>query len=85
MIARGIDKPDLRYEQLPYDQVQQMLTQMGLPPKTAAVYIEMYQAINAGVIVPQEPRVPENSTPTSFETFVQEVFAAAYQGKTSAA
>src|SRR5205807_3684463 len=34
-IARGIGKPDLRYEQFPYDQVQQVLTQMGMPPKTA--------------------------------------------------
>jgi len=41
----------------------------------------MYKAINAGVLVPQEPRSPENSTPTSFEKFVQDVFAAAYHGK----
>src|SRR5579862_6933518 len=33
IIARGIGKPDLRYEQFPYDQVQQALTQMGVPPK----------------------------------------------------
>ena len=83
MIARGIGKPDLHYEQFPYDQVQQALTQMGLPPKKAAVYIEMYKAINAGVLIPQEPRSPENSTPTSFEKFVQDVFAAAYHGKAS--
>jgi uncharacterized protein YbjT (DUF2867 family) len=81
VIARGIGKPDLRYEQFPYDQVQQMLTQMGVSPKTAAVYIEMYKAINAGVVAPQEPRSPENSTPTSFETFVKEDFATAYRGK----
>ena len=81
VIARGIGKPDLRYEQFPYDQVQQVLTQMGIPPKTAAVYIEMYKAINAGVVAPQEPRSPENSTPTSFEEFVQDVFAPAYHGK----
>jgi uncharacterized protein YbjT (DUF2867 family) len=81
VIARGIGKPDLRYEQFPYDQVQQVLTQMGIPPKTAAVYIEMYKAINAGVVAPQEPRSPANSTPTSFEQFVQNVFAAAYHGK----
>src|SRR6266446_3958903 len=73
-IARGIGKPDLRYEQFPYDQVQQVLTQMGMPPKTAAVYIEMYKAINAGILAAQEPRSPENSTPTSFEKFVQDVF-----------
>jgi hypothetical protein len=49
--------------------------------KKAAVYIEMFKAINAGVLVPQEPRSLENSTPTSFEQFVQDVFVAAYHGK----
>jgi uncharacterized protein YbjT (DUF2867 family) len=85
VIARGIDKPNLRYEQFPYDQVQQALTQLGVPPKGAAMYIEMYKAINAGVLVPLEPRSPENSTPTSFEQFVQEVFAPAYHSKAPAA
>jgi uncharacterized protein YbjT (DUF2867 family) len=84
-IARGIGKPDLRYQQIPYDQMQQALTQMGMPSKKAAVYIEMFQAINAEVLAALEPRSPENTTPTSFETFVQEVFAPAYQAKASAA
>jgi uncharacterized protein YbjT (DUF2867 family) len=81
VIARGIAKPDLRYQQFPYEQVQQVLTQLGVPPKGAAMYIEMYKAINAGVLVPLEPRSPENTTPTSFERFVQDVFAPAYHGK----
>ena len=81
VIARGIGKPDLRYEQFPYDQVQQSLTQMGFSPRKAAVYIEMFEAINAGLLAAQEPRSPENSTPTSFEKFVQDVFAPAYHGK----
>jgi len=85
VIARGIGKPDLRYEQFPYDQVQQALTQLGVPPKGAAMYIELYKAINAGVLVPLEPRSPENTTPTSFEQFVQYVFAVAYRGKTPSA
>ncbi len=85
VIARGIGKPDLRYQQFPYDQVQQTLTQLGVPPKGAAMYIEMYKAINAGVLVPLEPRSPENATPTSFEQFVQEVFAPAYHGKAQSA
>ncbi len=85
VIARGIGKPDLRYEQFPYDQVQQALTQMGFSPRKAAVYIEMFQAINAGVLTPQEPRSPQNSTMTSFEKFVQDVFAAAYHGKATTA
>jgi uncharacterized protein YbjT (DUF2867 family) len=50
VIARGIGKPDLQYEQFPYDQVQQVMTQMGVPPKGAALYIEMYKAINTGVL-----------------------------------
>jgi uncharacterized protein YbjT (DUF2867 family) len=81
VIARGIGKPDLRYEQFPYDQVQQVLEQMGMPPKKAAVYIEMFEAINAGLLAAQELRSPENSTPTSFEKFVQDVFAPAYHGQ----
>jgi uncharacterized protein YbjT (DUF2867 family) len=83
IIARGIGKPDLRYEQFSYDQVRQSLTQMGFSPKKAAVYIEMFESINAGLLAAQEPRSPQNSTPTSFETFVQDVFAPAYQGNTS--
>ena len=83
--ARGIGKPDLRYQQFPYDQVQQALTQLGVPPKGAAMYIEMYKAINAGVLVPLEARSPENTSPTSFEQFVQDVFVAAYRGKAPSA
>jgi uncharacterized protein YbjT (DUF2867 family) len=81
VIARGISKPDLRYEQFSYDQVQQVLTQAGFSSKKAAVYIEMFQSINAGLLAAQEPRSPQNSTPTSFEKFVQDVFAPAYHGK----
>jgi uncharacterized protein YbjT (DUF2867 family) len=81
VIARNIGKPDLRYEQFSYDQVQQALTQAGFSPKKAAVYIEMFQAINAGLLAAQEPRSTQNSTPTSFEKFVQDVFAPAYRGK----
>ena len=84
-IARGIGKPDLRYKQFPYEQVQQALTQLGVPPKGAAMYIEMYKAINAGVLVPLEPRSQENTTPTSIEQFVQDVFAAAYHQKAPSA
>ena len=85
VIGRGIGKPDLRYQQFPYDQVQQVLTDLGVPPKGAAMYIEMYKAINAGVLVPQKPRSPENTTPTSFEQFVQDVFAPAYHGTAASA
>jgi uncharacterized protein YbjT (DUF2867 family) len=83
IIARGIGKPDLRYVQFPYGQVQQVLEQTGMPPKKAAVYIEMFKAINTGVLAAQEPRSRENTTTTSFEEFVQDVFASAYHGNPS--
>jgi hypothetical protein len=65
--------------------VQQVLIQLGVPPKGAAMYIEMYKAINAGVLVPLEPRSKENTTATSIEQFVQDVFAAGYQSKAPSA
>ena len=85
IIARGIGKPDLRYVQFPYEQVQQVLMQMGIPVKTAALFIEMYKAFNEDAVVAQERRSADNTTPTSLETFVQDVFAPAYQGKAATA
>ena len=81
VIGRAIGKPDLRYAQFPYDQVEQFLLQMGKPAKTASYFIEMFRGINEGIVVVTEPRTAENTTPTSIETFVKEVFHPAYQGQ----
>jgi hypothetical protein len=80
VIGRALNKPDLRYAQFPYDQVQQVLVQMGTPLKTAATFIEMFQGINDGIVVGTELRSEANTTRTSIETFVKEVFVPAYQG-----
>jgi antitoxin component of RelBE/YafQ-DinJ toxin-antitoxin module len=66
--------------QFSYDNVQQVLEQMGMPPKKAAVYIGMFKAINTGVLAAQVSRSRDNTTTTSFEEFVQDVFAPAYHG-----
>jgi uncharacterized protein YbjT (DUF2867 family) len=79
-ISRGIGKPDLRYVQFSYEQVEQTLVQMGVPAKTAAYFMEMFQGLNQGIVAGLEPRSEANTTPTSIETFVKEVFAPAYQG-----
>jgi uncharacterized protein YbjT (DUF2867 family) len=81
VIARALGNTDLRYMQFPYDQVEQVLLQMGTPPKTAACFIEMFRGINNGIVVSTETRNAENTTPTSIESFVKEVFVPAYQGK----
>jgi uncharacterized protein YbjT (DUF2867 family) len=80
IIGKALNKPDLRYAQFPYEQVQQVLIQMGTPLKTAAYFIEMFQGFNDGIIVATEPRSAENTTPTPFETFVKDVFVPSYQG-----
>ena len=84
-IARGIGKTELHYEQLSYDQVRQALVQTGWSSKKAAVYIEMFEAINGGLLVAQEPRSRQNSTPTTIEKFVRDVFMPAYQTKAHSA
>jgi len=45
IISRGISKPDLRYLQFTYEQVEQALVPMGVSAKTAASFIEMFQGI----------------------------------------
>ena len=47
-----------------------------------AVYVILGGGGNTGsIIAAQEQRSPQNSTPTSFEQFVQDVFAPAFHGK----
>lgn len=81
VIAKRLNKPDLRYAQFPYDQVEKVLIQLGASAKTAASFTEMFQGINTGIVAATEPRSAANTTPTTIETFVKEVFAPAYQGK----
>jgi hypothetical protein len=61
------------------------LVQMGLPESTVALLIEMWKGANEGLIVPLEPRSPKNTTPTTLESFVIEVFAPAYASKAAVA
>jgi uncharacterized protein YbjT (DUF2867 family) len=81
VIAKRLNKPDLRYAQFPYDQVEKILIQLGASAKTAASFTEMFHGINAGIVAAMEPRSASNTTPTTIETFVKDVFVPAYQGK----
>jgi uncharacterized protein YbjT (DUF2867 family) len=85
VIAKGLGKPDLRYVHFSYEQIEKVLEQMGTPAKTVASFIEMFQGINNGIVTAMEPRSPANTTPTSIETFVKEVFVPAYRGKSVSA
>ncbi len=85
IVGQAIGKPNLEYMQVPFMMLEPALVQMGMPKGTAALFIEMWKAANAGLIVPLEPRSPKNTTPTTLESFVAEVFAPAYMGKSTAA
>jgi len=79
-IARGINRPEVRYVQFSYEQVEQTMVQMGMAQKTAHLFTEMFHGFNEGIAVNLEPRNAANTTPTTMETFVKEVFAPAYLG-----
>ena len=56
----------------------QALVQAGLSASFAGLYVEMTRAFNEGTVRPREGRTPENTTPTRFEDFADEL-ARAYQ------
>ena len=78
IVGSSIGKPELEYVQMSNMMLKPALLQMGLPKKTAELIIEMWDGANAGLIVPQEKRSAQNTTPTTLEWFVERVFAPAY-------
>ena len=85
IIGAAIGKQELPYKQLPADQFIQALTQMGMSRNFADLLVEMSAALNEGRIRALEPRSAANTTPTSYEQFVEEVFVPAYRGKAATA
>ena len=85
IIGAAIGKPDLVYTQLPNDQAIPALMQMGMSRNMAELLIELVESLNNGHIRALEPRSAANTTPTSFENFVRDVFVRAYQGKADTA
>jgi uncharacterized protein YbjT (DUF2867 family) len=81
IIGLAIGKTDLAYVQLPDEQVIQAMTGMGMSRNMAELLCEMSAALNNRYMKPLEPRSEKNTTPTTFETFVQEVFLPAYKGQ----
>jgi uncharacterized protein YbjT (DUF2867 family) len=85
IIGKAIDDTDLKYAHLPNEQIQPMFVQMGMSSNSADLILEMSGALNSGYMKALEPRTAKNTTPTSFETFVEEEFLPLYRGQASAA
>jgi uncharacterized protein YbjT (DUF2867 family) len=81
IIGKAIGKPDLKYIQLPDEQLRGAFLQMGMSGNVADLILEMSAALNSGLMKSLEERTAENSTPTSFESFVAEEFVPRYRGK----
>jgi uncharacterized protein YbjT (DUF2867 family) len=85
IVGAAIGKPDLAYKQMPAAMLKPALMQMGMSSSMAGLLLEMADALNSGHMKMLEPRSRENTTPTSLETFVAEVFVPAYRGKAARA
>ena len=85
IVGAAIGKPDLTYQQAPAAQLKPALVQMGMSSNMADLLLEMSDALNAGHMRALEPRSAQNTTPTTVETFVAEVFVPAYRAKAARA
>ncbi len=85
IIGAAIGKPDLTYRQVPASVLKPPMMQMGMSSNMVDLLLEMSDALNTGHMKSQEPRSARNTTATTLETFVAEVFAPAYRGKAAGA
>lgn len=85
IIAKAIEKPDLKYVQFPAEQIKPVLIHLGMSANIADLILEMSAGLNSGHMRALEPRSTRNTTPTSYEKFVAERFVPLYKGQASAA
>ncbi len=79
IIGRAVGKPNLSFTRLPEMMVKPAMTRMGLSDDVARLLLEMMEAMNSGWMAPLEKRSPANTTPTTLETWAEEVFLPAYR------
>ena len=84
IIGKAVGKPDLKYTQLPDEQIRPAMVQMGMSEQFAGLILEMAASLNSGYMRALEPRTSQNTTPTSLETFVAEEFVPAYRQQAAA-
>lgn len=81
IIGIAIDQPGLGYIQAPDDQIRPALMQVGMSQNMANLILEMAAALNSGYMRALENRSAQNTTPTSYETFVAEQFVPRFRAK----
>jgi len=84
-IGTAIGKPSLAYVQMPAPQFKAALAQMGMSENMAQLILEMTEALQSGHMAALEPRSPQNTTPTTIETFVADKFLPVFRAKAASA
>jgi uncharacterized protein YbjT (DUF2867 family) len=84
IVGQAIGKPDLGYIQAPDGQIRAAMVQTGMSDNIAGLILEMAVAINNGQMRTLEPRSAANTTPTKFETLVEDSFVPAYRQRAAA-
>lgn len=79
IIAKAIDKPDLKYEQISNEDFTSALLASGVSESVAGLMDEVATGINNRHIKMSGSRSVANTTPTSFEDFVHNTFLPVYQ------
>jgi len=69
IIGKAFGKPDLPYVEFSYDDNKAALLNYGLSESMADYFNTLYKGINDGVFI-TGTRTSETTTPTSFETFI---------------
>jgi uncharacterized protein YbjT (DUF2867 family) len=85
IVGAAIGRPGLAYKQVPAMMLRPALSQMGMSAGMIDAILEMSEALNTGYMKALEPRSPQNTTPTTIEVFVAEVFVPAYRAKAACA
>ena len=85
IIGKAVGKPDNKYIQLPDEQIRGAFQQMGMSANVADLILEMSAALNSGHMKALEKRTADNTTPTAFESFVEQEFVPLYRGQGASA
>jgi uncharacterized protein YbjT (DUF2867 family) len=79
IISEAIGKP-VQFQEVPGDQARQSLTGMGMSPSVAGSYVQMYEGVSKGLVRPETPSKPQDTTPTTLEQFARQQIAPAIKG-----
>ena len=85
IIAKAINKPGLSYVELSDEQTRPVLSQLGFSDSVLGGLLEMSASLNSGYIQALEKRSQQNTTPTSYEAFVDQHFVPLFRDKSQAA